>query len=42
MRVLVFGATGETGSLVVDRAVAKGRGVTVLGSRVRRSHMLQA
>jgi len=30
MNVLVFGATGKTGSLVVDRALAKGHTVTVL------------
>jgi putative NADH-flavin reductase len=30
MNVLVFGATGKTGSLVVDRALAKGHAVTVL------------
>ena len=30
MKVLVFGATGKTGSLVVDRALAKGHDVTVL------------
>lgn len=30
MRVLVFGAAGKTGSLVVERALAKGQEVTVL------------
>jgi len=30
MNVLVFGATGKTGSLVVERALAKGHTVTVL------------
>lgn len=30
MRVLVFGAAGKTGGLVVDRALAKGHDVTVL------------
>jgi uncharacterized protein YbjT (DUF2867 family) len=30
MRVLVFGATGKTGSLVVERALAKGHEVSVL------------
>jgi nucleoside-diphosphate-sugar epimerase len=30
MNVLVFGATGKTGSLVVDSALAKGHSVTVL------------
>ncbi|HEY1742738.1 MAG TPA: SDR family oxidoreductase [Granulicella sp.] len=30
MKVLVFGATGKTGGLIVDRAVAKGHEVTVL------------
>jgi nucleoside-diphosphate-sugar epimerase len=40
MRVMVFGATGETGSLIVDQALAKGHEVTVLGSCVRRSHGL--
>ena len=30
MNVLVFGATGKTGSLVVDRALSKGHTVTVL------------
>jgi uncharacterized protein YbjT (DUF2867 family) len=30
MRVLIFGATGKTGSLVVDRALAKGHKVTVV------------
>jgi uncharacterized protein YbjT (DUF2867 family) len=30
MKVLVFGATGKTGGLVVDRALAKGHEVTVL------------
>ncbi len=30
MNVLVFGATGKTGSLVVDRALAQGHTVTVL------------
>jgi putative NADH-flavin reductase len=30
MKVLVFGATGKTGALVVDRALTKGHEVTVL------------
>ena len=30
MRVVVFGATGKTGGLIVDRALAKGYEVTVL------------
>ena len=30
MKVLVFGATGKTGGLIVDRALAKGHEVTVL------------
>jgi len=30
MRVLLFGATGKTGSLVVDRAIAEGHQVSVL------------
>jgi putative NADH-flavin reductase len=30
MRVLIFGATGKTGSLVVERALAKGHKVTVV------------
>ena len=30
MKVLVFGATGKTGGLVVDRALARGHEVTVL------------
>ncbi len=30
MNVLIFGGTGKTGSLVVDRALAKGHTVTVL------------
>ena len=30
MKVLVFGATGKTGSLVVHRAIAKGHTVSVL------------
>jgi uncharacterized protein YbjT (DUF2867 family) len=30
MNLLVFGATGKTGSLVVERALAKGHAVTVL------------
>ncbi len=39
MKVLVLGATGKTGSLVVERALAKGHEVTVLvrdGSKLER------
>ena len=38
MNVLVFGANGKTGSLVVERALAKGYQVTVL---VRNAGRLQ-
>ncbi len=38
MKVLVLGATGKTGSLVVERAVAKGHAVTVLVRDAEKLH----
>jgi uncharacterized protein YbjT (DUF2867 family) len=38
MKVLVFGATGKTGRLVVERAMAKGHAVTVLVRDASRFH----
>jgi putative NADH-flavin reductase len=42
MKILVFGASGKTGSLVVERALAKGYDVTVLirdASKVKRENV---